>query len=446
MTGFRTLRGRLTFVAVLAATVAVGLTVIVFNVVLTHTLNADVNSRLRSQAAAAATTVDARGPSLRIRESPNDDAIDSQVWMFEGDRPLLRARGATAVQRAAQELAGTSHESRDIMGDPEVRLSSLAITRQGRQVGTVVAGQSLEAYDRTTDLALIGTMALAGLVLLAVYGVTWWTIGRALDPVAAMTRSAAQWSEQEIDRRFGAEQRPSELGELAETFDALLDRLAASLRHEQRLSAELSHELRTPLARITAEVELLQRRERSWADRHEAYDGILRSTEQMSRILETLMAVARAEAQPHRGRTEIGPVLERVAQMWGEATAERHVALHLPDGQDRLAIGVDGDVVERILAPLLDNARRYARSSVRVGAERRAGRVLLTVHDDGMGIAPHDREAVFAPGVSGSDANGHGGAGLGLALARRLARAVDGDVRVAEPNGAGASFVVELPV
>ena len=175
----------------------------------------------------------------------------------------------------------------------------------------MVAAQSLAAYDRTTDLALLGSVVL-GLVLLAAVGVlTWITVGRALDPVREMTASAADWSEHDPAQRFGATPRPDELGDLARTFDALLDRVAASLRHEQRLSAELSHELRTPLARIVAEIELLQRRERSPEDRRDAYAVVARSAEQMDGILETLMAAARAEAQldvgAQRGRRRARP-------------------------------------------------------------------------------------------------------------------------------------------
>ena len=162
-------------------------------------------------------------------------------------------------------------------------------------------------------------------MLLGAVGVlTWITVGRALDPVRQMTASAADWSEHDLGQRFGAgTPRPDELGELARTFDALLDRVAASLRHEQRLSAELSHELRTPLARIVAEIELLQRRERSPEDRNEAYAVVSRSAEQMSGILETLMAAARAEAQLDVGRSEVGGVLDRVAEGWAPALAER---------------------------------------------------------------------------------------------------------------------------
>ena len=275
---------------------------------------------------------------------------------------------------------------------------------------------------------------------------TWITVGRALDPVREMTASAAEWSESDPDRRFGATPRPDELGDLARTFDALLGRVAASLRHEQRLSAELSHELRTPLARIVAEVELLQRRERSPEDRNEAYAVVARSAEQMSGILETLMAAARAEASPTTGRSEVGHVLDRVAEGWAPALAKRHVALEVQRPTAPMMAGVDAEVVERIVAPLIDNALRYARSRVILSASDAEGAIVLSVTDDGPGVAPDARERVFEPGARAPEVNGHRGAGLGLPLARRLAKAIGGDVSLGPTaSDAGAEFRVRLP-
>jgi signal transduction histidine kinase len=327
-----------------------------------------------------------------------------------------------------------------------VRLYAAPVNVSGRQQGTVVAAQSLAAYDRTTDLALLGS-ALLGLVLLAAVGVlTWITVGRALDPVREMTASAAEWSERDPGRRFGADRRPDELGDLARTFDALLDRVAASLRHEQRLSAELSHELRTPLARIVAEIELLQRRERSPEDRSDAYAVVARSADQMSGILETLMAAARAEAHPTAGRSEVGGVLDDVAEGWAPALAERHVALEVRHPATPVTAGVDAEVVERIVAPLIDNALRFARSRIVLSATADDGEIVLSVADDGPGVAVEAREQVFEPGVRAAGLNGHRGAGLGLPLARRLAKAIGGDVSLAPAApGAGAEFQVRLP-
>jgi signal transduction histidine kinase len=105
---------------------------------------------------------------------------------------------------------------------------------------------------------------------------------------------------------------------------------------------------------------------------------------------------------------------------------------------------VDADLAERVLQPVVENACRYGRSRVRVELSRRGSRILYVVEDDGPGVAENERESIFEPGVRGQAGNGAVGAGLGLALARRLARTASGDVAV-EPSTRGARFVVSLP-
>ncbi len=444
MRRFRTLRGRLTALGLLAALAAVTVLTVAFNVILDRSLNADANGRARSLAAAAAATVEYENGRLRVHEAVDDAIVDRRVWVYDGIRAIERPPATGKLQRTADALAGSAHVFDDVP-DSDVRLYATPVLVRGRQVGTVVAAQSLTAYDRTTDLALLGSLVLAAVLLAAVGILTWITVGRALDPVREMTASAADWSEHDLAQRFGATPRPDELGELARTFDALLDRVAASLRHEQRLSAELSHELRTPLARIVAEIELLQRRERSAEDRSDAYAVVARSAEQMSGILETLMAAARAEAQLDVGRSEVGGVLDRVAEGWAPAVAERDVEIEVRHPAGPMMAGVDAEVVERIVAPLIDNALRYARSRILLSADAHDGAIVLSVADDGPGVGPDARDHVFEPGrVAG--VNGHGGAGLGLPLARRLALAAGGDVTLSSPGAEpGAEFQVRLP-
>jgi signal transduction histidine kinase len=110
-----------------------------------------------------------------------------------------------------------------------------------------------------------------------------------------------------------------------------------------------------------------------------------------------------------------------------------------------MRVAVDVDLGERILQPLLDNACRYASSTVSVSIERADGVVRYTIDDDGVGIADEERERIFEPGVRGSQgARNGGGAGLGLALARRLARSADGEIEaLARPHG--GRFVITLP-
>jgi signal transduction histidine kinase len=436
----RSLRGRFTAVGFLLAAVTIGVLTIAFNLVLARSVDSDAKNRLRAQAAAAASTVAVKDGKVRVLESPYDAALDREVWVYAGTRPVERPAVGRTLQLAADGLAGAAHAFRDVP-EQEFRLYALPVTDHGRQVGTVITGLSLRAYDRTTDLALIASLALAGLLLAAVSGLTWLVVGRALSPVREMTRSAATWSAHGDARRFGATPRHDELGELAQTFDELLDRVAASLRHEQRLSAELSHELRTPLARITAETELLQRRERTADDRAEAYASIARNTERMSEILETLMAAARADARLDTGRCDLRTVVTELEREWPAAGVELSTRV----AGERVTAGVDREVVERILAPLLDNARRHAHARVQLAAVSAGGRALVTVADDGPGVPAEALEQVFEPGARAGKTNGHGGAGLGLALSRRLARAAGGDVRAESAALGGAAFHVDLP-
>jgi signal transduction histidine kinase len=444
---FRTLRGRLTAVSLLVAAVAIAALTVAFNILLADSLDGDIKSRLRAQAAAAATTVEVSGGHVHAVEAPNDAAVDRRVWVYDGMRAIERPPGDAELQRAADALAGERGAVfDDLPSGREVRLYAAPVVEDGRQVGTIVAAQSLAAYDRTTDLAEIGSVALALVLLAAMFLVTRQSIGRALGPVRAMTRDAAAWSEHEPGRRFGAQARPDELGELAGTFDALLDRVAASLRHEQRLSAELSHELRTPLSRIVAEAELLQRRDRPLDERTEAYGSIVRSAEQMSAILETLMAAARADAGLDRGRSDLRAVLAGLVESWEPVYGARGVALVMELPPAGATVGVDAEVVERIVAPVLDNAARHARTTVRVTTSTGGGRVTITVTDDGPGVPDDARQHVFEPGVRLTPHDGHGGSGLGLPLARRLARAANGDVIAGPSDGPdGATFVVDLP-
>ena len=445
MNRFRTLRGRLTATALLVTTVVLVIVVLGFNLLLEQSLNADVNSRLRTQAGAAATTLYiGKDGRLRVREAPDDQAVDARVWVFAGRRTVLKPHAPGAVEAAARELADRGHGYLGLE-DPKVRLFALRVKPDGRSLGTIVTARSLAAEDKTSNYALIGTIALAVVVLLALLAISWVTIGHALRPVAEMTRTAAHWGERAIGRRFGTEERPDELGELARTFDALLDRVSASLRHEQRLSAELSHELRTPLARILAEMELLGRRERTPDERERAYEVVVRSAEQMNRILETLLAAARAETDVAPGRSDVRAALTNLREAWAPAVADHGARLEVRMPREPLPVGLDADIVERVVAPLLDNASRYAQSVVTVAVARSNGQVEVRVHDDGPGVAPGEEESIFAPGARGDrQVDGHRGTGLGLALSRRLARAVGGDVRVAG-DGDGACFLVELP-
>ena len=283
-------------------------------------------------------------------------------------------------------------------------------------------------------------------MLLVVALAARWVLAAAFRPVERMTREASDWSEHQLDRRFELGEPHDELTRLASTLDSLLNRIAASLRREQRFSAELSHELRTPVARIVAEADLALRRERSGAAYREALEVVLRNAKEVASTIEALVAAAQQEAGLAHGTADAYEAAAKAAELCGPAAAERGVSLEVEQPGSSLRVGVDSELAVRTLQPVVDNAVRYGRARVRLSLDGGSKRVTFLVDDDGPGVEDSERERIFEAGLRGSAArNGSGkGAGLGLPLARRLARAASGDVE-ALPSSGGGRFAVSLP-
>jgi signal transduction histidine kinase len=431
---------------------AIALLTVAFNVVLANRLDSDAADVLRAQASAQLQTLSTVDGRLTVTEAPDQATRDTMVWLFSGPRLLEGpARVAPQVRAAVASLIGGPRAQRDV-GQTDTRLLAVPVVAGGRRLGTVVEALSLAPYEQTEHVALIASLGLAAVLLLAVALAARWTIAAALRPVARMTHAADEWSEREPDRRFGLGPVADEITHLGATLDRLMDRLAASLAHERRFSAEISHELRTPLARLLAEAQLALRGERESSVYRAALERIVESGQQIHRTLEALLAAARAESSDERGSADAGAVAravgEAAAELAGREGVKVDVDVDPATGGARLAAAAD--LVERILAPLVENACRYGRSSVTLTVALDPGaRVRYEVIDDGPGVHAGERERIFEPAVRGSAAAANGqmgvpGAGLGLALARRLARAAGGDVE-AEVGGTGGRFVVWLP-
>src|SRR5262249_14424290 len=126
--------------------------------------------------------------------------------------------------------------------------------------------------------------------------------------------------------------------------------------------------------------------------------------------------------------------------------AQRHIELEVEEPPRPIRLGVDRELAERILQPLVENACRYGRRRARISIERTPSAVVYAIVDDGPGVSEEERERIFEPGVRGrlGGANGDGGAGLGLALARRLAQSASGGVE-ADARADGGRFLLRLP-
>ncbi|MFJ6787103.1 sensor histidine kinase [Streptomyces angustmyceticus] len=444
----RTLRGRLSLIALTTAALVMVILTVVFNTVVRQRLQQQADGELRTRAGAVAATVDTRHHPVRVLETPDDAALDTNVWIYAGTRLLehpVSAPSGDPVTRAAAGLAAHGDPRCTAMtaGD-RIRLCAEPVggVRPGTgPTAVVITAMDLAPYRASADTLLIASLALDAGVLACTYVLTRLAVGRALRPVRAMTEQATRWSVVASDQRFGAGDRPVELTRLGASLDELLDRIRAVLRHEQQLTRELSHELRNPLARITAELDWWRTRPRSTAETRATHASIADAATSMRTICETVLDDARADAHTVPGTSDAMAVLRRLATRL-EAPGKTTLTV---SGPDTLVAGVPAALLERIVAPLLDNALRHARTRVALRVSPEPDGVCAAVVDDGPGVPAAFTTHLFQPGRRADPEDGHGGAGLGLPLARRLARSAGGEVTHDPGHTPGARFVVSLP-
>ncbi|MDQ2796151.1 MAG: HAMP domain-containing histidine kinase [Actinomycetota bacterium] len=427
-----TLRGHVSRLALGVIAAWLGVLAAGFAFVLVTRLDRQVNDALRVRAqAASATVVTQRNRIVGVRESATDGELDSSIWIYSGARAIERPSVKIAVRRAANALATGPAGYTD---RADHRFYVLPVRLDGQRAGSIVASIDLDPYERTKHTVLLGSVVVTVLLLAGAYPALRLATGRALRPVDQMTRQAAEWSITAPGQRFGAEQRYAELSSLAGTLDELLDRLAAVLRHERHLSAELSHELRTPLARVAAQVDLALDGARP--DQRVELLAIRENCTLMDGIIDSLLAAARSELVRTVGRSDLQSVFAAISAQ----QAEPRVSF----GSTDLAVGVEHDLAVRMLSPVVENARRYAATGIRLSAKRAGKNITVDVVNDGEPLDPALAERVFDPGFRAGPEGQHDGAGLGLALARRIARSADGDL-VVDTEADEATFRLTLP-
>ena len=442
-------RDRLMLAVLLTTGLALVSMTVAFNFILSSGLASDADRRLRDMANDTTRSIRIENGLAYIPRSAEDiRELGSQVWVFiSGGVAFSPLSVDPAISAAASSLDG-GEECYLNVPEHEVRLYGVPLYHADERIGTVVTGLVMTSYMATQRITLISTIAFTAVLMIIVVFAGSWALNAAFKPVLKMTKEAEEWSIEDLDRRFNLGDPHDELTELAYRLDGMLDRLGAGLRHEQRFSAEVSHQLRTPVAKIKAEAELALRRERDLAYYQEALGSVLHSADQMTHTVEVLLAASQKEGSLAIGRADVWQVLSDVTTSLGVLMEENGVEVQVKPPARDLCVGVESDIVVQIIQPVVENACRFAKSKVLLSVSRKGKEVYFLIEDDGPGVAHEEEELIFEPGVRGSAASSERhsrrGAGLGLSLARRLARAANGDVEV-ERNNSGAHFVVHLP-
>jgi signal transduction histidine kinase len=303
-------------------------------------------------------------------------------------------------------------------------------------------------YAGETAPPILSTHALelfvaAGVVSLAALsgGVAWGLVGRSLRPLEIMRDQTTRLGVNDVYTRLHLPRQPREIALLADAGNEALERFEGALRRQQQFASEASHELRTPVTslRVRLEEALLYPGD---IDPYEVIHSALSATDRLGETINDLLQLARLRADPAPPETiDLGELVRREA---GSRTqGVRVVADAAPD------VHVHGHRMQliRVLSNLLDNAQRHAQSHVKITAQGIDGVAVMSVIDDGDGIAPQDRERVFERFTRLAD--GHrrdpGGSGLGLAISADIAHAHQGSLKI-EDSTQGARFVLRLPL
>jgi len=309
----------------------------------------------------------------------------------------------------------------------------------------VISAQSLESADRATAV-LIRLLAVGyPILLLLVAATSYWLTGLALAPVEAMRRRVAGISSAGPGARVPVPPSRDEVAQLARTLNAMLDRLAAATEAQRRFVADASHELRSPLATIRAahEVAAAHPDASDWAA---VNADVLAEVDRLERLVDELLFLARSDEHGTRARREEVDLDDLVA---AEAGRLRRTAPRLRVVARETPVRVVGDrhQLARALRNLTDNAEQHATGRVELRVGRGDGDAVVDVLDDGPGIAENEREHVFERFVrlDASRQRSGGGAGLGLAIAREIARGHGGDL-TALPHEGGAHLRLRLPL
>ncbi|MCW2746910.1 MAG: hypothetical protein JWP10_52 [Nocardioidaceae bacterium] len=419
-----------TIVSAVAMCAMIGTVVLVLSALSSNNIDARLHDQL---AAVSATLTIAKDGTVTTLETP-DDSIDRTTWIFDKDgRQLEGPRTSSGVQAIVSSLSTVTTET-SLERNDRAYLSS-PISKNGKVKAVIVVAASLEPYEATRATVIGGLVALGIIVTGGSAGIAAWTIRRTLAPVESMAVRAEDWSEHDLDARFDATGADDEFAHLGRTLNVLLDRVAGALRSEQQLTSELAHELRTPLTAIRGEAELGMMLDGD-AETTERLERIVALVDRMSVTIGSLLAIARGEVRPHARTTAsalMQAAIEHGAQRPGVVVSVE------PAHDDEMSAPFD--LSSRALAPLVENAICYAQSAVTLSATVDARTVAITVSDDGPGVDATNPEALFDSGHRAPDSQG---AGLGLALSRRVARTLGGDVRVtsaSEPT----SFTLTLP-
>jgi heavy metal sensor kinase len=396
-------------------------------------------------------------PTLVDQPSFDDpNAGESFVRVFDTSGTVTVDNSAEAGQISVNAhaievaLRGGTTTRTVTTNDQALRVLTVPI-RQGNDVsGALEIGQS-QADVSNALRSLLLVLAIAYPVTLAAASAGGaFLAGRALSPIDSLTKRAKKITAEDLSARLDSNLPDDEVGRLARTLDEMIARLDEAFRRQRQFTADASHELRSPLTTIKGQVGLARSKPRD----EQAYRDVLGIVEdeadQMARIVDSLLTLARADAGhivivPES--VDLGELIKSVTEQLRPAAERKHITVTVNAGPD-VVIDGDDDLLIRLVLNLLGNAIKFTPhgGTVTVGWGAENQEATFWVHDTGVGIAPEHLNHIFDRfyRVDSARTQSEEGTGLGLSICQWIAKAHGGSVSVISEIGRGSTFAVKL--
>ena len=386
-----------------------------------------------------------------IRLSPQAaslfDETDTNAFYF-----VIWSRGGTLLKGSTNALSAVPMPERpnDTLTHTRMRDAHREAFHFTEMGDCVLAGRSITADLKAMRHFKLLLLAAGGAVLALGLGGGWLLATRAIRPVEEISAAASRISAGNLSERISGADADNELGRLAGVLNSTFARLEAAFAQQKQFTADASHELRTPLAVIITEAQTALARERTAAEYRETVEACLDTAQQMRRLTESLLELARLDAsqeQIKRERLDLAETtrvcLERMRPLAKQCAIEIQCDLAPAEAF------ANPDHIGQVVTNLLANAIHYNKPNgkIRVSTRAENNMAILTVADTGMGIAPEDQPNIFERfyRADKSRTGADGRTGLGLAICKAIVDTYGRSIEISSQLDVGTTFTVRLP-
>lgn len=381
--------------------------------------------------------------TLALFAETNSTALYFAIWSRSGKlvkqsagapAELARPAGSESEVRLDVRTAGTRREMFNFNGVGEC----------------ILVGRSMETDLQAARRFAWWLVAAGGGILLLGIGGVWWLATGALRPINAMAKTAGRIAEGDLAERIDITETETELGRLASVLNATFAKLDAAFAQQKQFTADASHELRTPLAVLISEAQATLARERSPEEYRETVEACLAAAQQMRRLTDRLLQLARLDAgegRPERASVDLAACASTCVELVQPLAEQRGVRL-ATDLKPAVLKG-DAELLAQVITNLLTNAIHYNRENgeIRIATKTEGGEAVVSVSDTGVGIGESDLPHIFKRfyRADKSRARANGRSGLGLAICKAIMEGHGGRIEVETGVGKGTTFTVRLP-